>query len=98
VSRTQDNAQRDEQQKDHGNNVNVRYIWRQKDQHSGRYNSGHQINQDGWNLNGSAKGRVGENKTSRLNPTASHFNPQDVRPLAEEIVVVTVTAVTMPKI
>jgi hypothetical protein len=66
VSRTQDNAQRDEQQTDHGNNVNVRYIWRQKDQHSGRYNSGHKINQDGQNFNGSAKGRVGEKQTGLI--------------------------------
>jgi hypothetical protein len=31
VSRTQDNPYRDEQQTDHGHNVNVRYIWRQTD-------------------------------------------------------------------
>jgi hypothetical protein len=49
--RTRDNSHRDERQRDRGNNVNMRYIRRQTDQRSGRYNSGHQINQDGRNFN-----------------------------------------------
>jgi hypothetical protein len=77
--RTQDNPHRDERQRDRGNNVNVRYIRRQTDQRSGRYNSGHKINQDGRNFNGRAQGRVGENETNRLNPTAPRFNPRDER-------------------
>jgi hypothetical protein len=59
--RTQDNSNRDERQRDRGNNVNLRYIRRQTDRLSGRYNSGHEIIQDGRNFNGRARGRVGEN-------------------------------------
>jgi hypothetical protein len=77
--RKQDNPNRDEQQRDCGNNVNVRYIRRQTDQCSGRYNSGYHINQDGRNFNRRVQGRVGENETSKLNPTAPRFNPQDER-------------------
>jgi hypothetical protein len=73
---------RDEWQKDCRNNVNVRYIRRKTDQRSGRYNNGYQINQDGRNFNGHAQGRVGENETSRLNPTATRFDPREERPPA----------------
>jgi hypothetical protein len=82
--------------------------------------------QNGRNFNGRAQGRVGENETNRLNPTASRFSPRDETPPVgsgiprgedglgvstppeknscvrhcrlEEILVVTATAVTMPKI
>jgi hypothetical protein len=80
--RKQYNPQRDKRQRDRGNNVNVRYIRRQADQRSGRFNSGYQINQDGRNFNGRAQERVGENETSRLNPTAQRINPRDERPPA----------------
>jgi hypothetical protein len=72
--RTQENPHRDEGQRDHGNNR------RQTDHRSGRYNSDHQINQDGRNFNGRAQGRVVENETRRLNPTAPRFNPRDEMP------------------
>jgi hypothetical protein len=80
--RTQDNPHRDERQRDCGTSVKVRYFRRQTDQRSGRYNSGHQINQDGRNYNRRAQVRVGENETSRLNPTEPHFNPRDEKPSA----------------
>jgi hypothetical protein len=35
---SQDNPQRDDRQRDHGNNVNLRNIWRQADQCGGRDN------------------------------------------------------------
>jgi hypothetical protein len=49
--RMQDNPHRDERQRDRRNTVNVGYIRRPRDQSSGRYNSGHQINQDGRKFN-----------------------------------------------
>jgi hypothetical protein len=72
-------TQTDERQGDRGNNVKVKYIGRQTDQRGGRYNSGYQINQYGRNFNERAQGRVGENETSMLNPTAPRFNPRDER-------------------
>ena len=66
--RTQDNPNRDERQKDGGNNVNVRYIRGQTSRRSEGYNSQHQDYQDGQNFNGNAQGRVGEVETGRLNP------------------------------
>jgi hypothetical protein len=80
--RTQYNPNRDERQRDRGNNVNVRHIRRQTGRRSGGYNSRHQDCQDGRNFNGSAQGRVGEIETSRFNPTAPRFNPRDDRSLA----------------
>jgi len=94
--RTQDNPNRDERQRDPGNNVNVRYIQRQTDRHSGRYNSRHQDYQDGRNFKGCEQGRAEKIETCRLNPTAPHFSPSDERPLATPVV--TGTAVTMPRI
>jgi hypothetical protein len=80
--RRQDNPNRDERQRDRGNNVNVRYIRGQTNRRSGGYNSRQQDYQDGRNFNGRAQGRVGEFETSRLNPAAPRFNPRDNRPLA----------------
>jgi hypothetical protein len=75
--RTQEILNRGERQRDRGNNVNVRYIRRQTDQRGGRYNSDYRINQNGRNSNGRALGRMGENETSRLNPTAPRFDPRE---------------------
>jgi hypothetical protein len=96
--RAQGCPQRDERQRDRGNNVNVRYIRRLTDRRSGSYNGRHQSNQEGRNFNGRVQGRVGEIETTRLNPTAPRFNPRDDRPLTEQKSVVTGTAVTMPRI
>jgi hypothetical protein len=82
MSRTQDNPNRDERQRDRGNNAKVRCIRRQAVLRSGEYSSRHQDYQDGRNFNGRAQGRVGEIETSRLNPAAPRFNPGDDRPLA----------------
>jgi len=79
--RTQDNPNRDERQRDRGNNVNVRYVRRQTSRRSGECNSRHQDYQDGRNFNGRAQGRVGEIETSTLNPTVPRFNPREDRPL-----------------
>jgi hypothetical protein len=52
VSRgTQNNPNRDERQRDRGNNVNMPYIRRQTGRSSGGYNSRHQDYQDGRNFN-----------------------------------------------
>ena len=80
--RMQENPNRDEEQRDRRNNVNVKYVRRQMSRRSGRYNNRHKNYQDGRNCNGRAQGRVGEIETSRLNPTAPRFNPRDDRPLA----------------
>jgi hypothetical protein len=78
VSRkTQENPNRDERQRDRGNNVNVRYIRRQTHQRGGRYNSDYRINQGGLNYNGRAQGRIEENDKSRLNPTAPRFDTRE---------------------
>ena len=57
---TQNNPNRDERQRERGNNVNMRYIRRQTGRSSGGYNSRHQDYQDEWNFNGCAQGTVGE--------------------------------------
>jgi hypothetical protein len=80
--RTQDNPNRDERQRDRGNNVKVRYIRRQTGRRSEGDSSRHQDYQDGRNFNGCAQARVGGIETSRLNRTAPRFNPRDDRPLA----------------
>ena len=80
--RMQDSPNRDERQRDRGNNVNVRYIRRQTSQLRGGYNCRHQDYQNGRNINGSAQGRVGEAETSRFNPAATRFKPRDDWPLA----------------
>ena len=77
--RTKDNPNRDERQRDRGNNVNMSYVLRQTSRRSGGYNSRHQEYQDGRNLNGRVQGRAGEIETSRLNPTASRFHSIDDR-------------------
>jgi len=48
---TQNNPNRDERQRERGNNVNMRYIRRQTGRSSGGYNSRHQDYQDGCNFN-----------------------------------------------
>jgi hypothetical protein len=88
--RKQEDSNRDERQRDRGNNVNVRYSGRQTDQRGGRYNSGYRINQNGRNYNGRAQGRMEENETSRLNPTAPRFDPRVEGHRLEEILVETI--------
>ena len=80
--RARDNPQRDERQRDRGNNSNVRYIHRQTDRCSGRYNGRHQSKQDGRNFNGRVQGEWGKIETTRLNSTAPRFSTRDDRPLA----------------
>jgi hypothetical protein len=89
--RARDNTQRDERQRDRGNNSNVRYIHRQTDRYSGRYYVRHQSKQDGRNFNGHAQGEWGEIETTRLNPTAPRFIRETIGHWRDKTPVVTGT-------
>jgi len=64
--RTKDNTNRDERQRERGNNVNMSYVRRQTNRRSGGYNSSHQEYQDGRNLIGRAQGEPGKLKQADL--------------------------------